>query len=49
VEWNVGEVAGLLAAYAMDHHVELREIRENKKELFEFQEYLRAAGIQLYW
>ena len=49
VEWNVGEVAGLLASYAMDNHLEIREIRENKAELLRFQEYLRAAGIQLYW
>lgn len=49
VEWNVGETAGLLAAYSMDHHLELKEIRENQKELKEFQEYLTNAGIQLYW
>ena len=49
VEWNVGEVAGLLGAYAMDQQIQLREIRENPKELQEFQEYLRENGIQLYW
>ena len=49
VEWNVGEVAGLLAAYSLDKHMELKEIRENQKELKEFQEYLSTAGIQLYW
>ena len=32
VEWNVGEVAGLLAAYAMDYNVTLEEILENKVE-----------------
>jgi hypothetical protein len=49
VEWNVGEVAGLLAAYSMDNRVELKEIRENKEQLHRFQEYLKAAGIQMYW
>ena len=49
VEWNVGEVAGLLVAYSMDNQVEIKEIRENRKELQKFQEYLSAAGIQLYW
>ena len=49
VEWNVGEVAGLLAAYSLNHHVGLKEIRENREELREFQEYLREQGIQLYW
>ncbi len=49
VEWNVGEVAGLLAAYSLDNRISPREIRENDFELKKFQDHLRENGIQLYW
>lgn len=49
VEWNVGEVAGLLAAYSLDHRISVREIRENREELKRFQTHLQENGIQLYW
>ncbi|MBQ2712414.1 MAG: FAD-dependent oxidoreductase [Clostridia bacterium] len=49
IEWNVGEVAGLLAAYSLDHGVTAREIRADKARLADFQDYLIANGIQLYW
>lgn len=49
VEWNVGEVAGLLASYSMDNGISLKEILENRTELAKFQDLLRNQGIQLYW
>lgn len=49
VEWNVGEVAGLLAAYSLDNKISAREIRENGVELKKFQNFLTENGIQLYW
>lgn len=47
VEWNVGEVAGLLAAYAIDNNLTPKEVRETK--LKEFQAILVKAGISLHW
>jgi hypothetical protein len=47
VEWNVGEVAGLLAAYAIDYNLTLKEVRDTK--LKEFQELLVDKGISLHW
>lgn len=47
VEWNVGEVAGLLAAYAIDYKVSLEEILE--KDMNSFQQLLMKQGIQLHW
>jgi len=49
VEWNIGEAAGLLASYSLDHKVSLTEIRENEQTLKDFQSYLKENGIQLYW
>ncbi len=49
VEWNIGEVAGLLAAYSLDNRISPREIRGNETELKKFQTYLQTNGIQLYW
>ena len=47
VEWNVGEVAGLLAAYCMDHNITPIEVLETNLE--EFQSMLIEHGIQLHW
>ena len=49
VEWNIGESAGLLAAYSIDNGVELNEVRENPEILKNFQNFLTENGIQLYW
>lgn len=49
VEWNVGEAAGLLAAYSLREQIGFREIYENGEALKAFQQYLRAEGIPLTW
>lgn len=49
VEWNVGESAGLLAAYAIERNVLPSEIREDPALLREFQSLLTENGIQLHW
>ncbi len=49
VEWNIGEVAGLLAAYSLDNKISPEEIRENMSALEKFQNYLTENGIQLHW
>jgi hypothetical protein len=49
VEWNIGESAGLLAAFCMEKNVSPREVRERKELLGEFQSLLRDQGVQLSW
>ncbi|MGG4035680.1 FAD-dependent oxidoreductase [Paenibacillus cisolokensis] len=48
-EWNIGEAAGYLAAYAISNRVSPKEIRENKRHLRQFQELLAEQGIQMHW
>lgn len=47
VEWNVGEVAGYMAAYCIEHQAELEDLQ--KKRLADFQQELQREGIQLHW
>ncbi|OCA86118.1 FAD-dependent oxidoreductase [Bacillus sp. FJAT-27225] len=49
VEWNIGEAAGHLAAYCIDHCVTPREVRNNEDRLKDFQARLAQAGIELEW
>lgn len=48
VEWNVGEAAGYLAAYALDHHLPPAGVRQTA-HLEEFQKLLISAGVELAW
>ena len=47
VEWNVGEVAGLLAHYCLSEKIKPGQAR--KTRLKSFQNFLRLQGIQLEW
>lgn len=47
VEWNIGEVAGLLAAFAIDNNITPEAVLN--KKLDEFQGLLEDQGIQLHW
>lgn len=49
VEWNVGEVAGLLAAHCLHHGLTPRAIRNTPRLLEEFQALLQREGIELAW
>ena len=49
VEWNIGESAGLLAAFAVRKSVRPRGVRANSKLLNEFQDWIRAQGIETHW
>ncbi|TMV49089.1 FAD-dependent oxidoreductase [Paenibacillus mesophilus] len=49
VEWNIGESAGLLAAFCLDRNVQPREVRGNKQLLEQFQQLLVKQGIELAW
>jgi hypothetical protein len=49
VEWNVGEAAGALAAYCLDHRTSPRAVRNSPARLVESQELLVSIGVQLHW
>jgi hypothetical protein len=49
VEWNIGESAGCLAAYAIRTRNPPRQIRKAEKLLKEFQAQIQAQGIEIAW
>ncbi|MDQ6633099.1 MAG: FAD-dependent oxidoreductase, partial [Verrucomicrobiota bacterium] len=49
VEWNIGESAGHLIAFAFQKKVLPREVREKKNLLAEFQNRLRDSGVETHW
>jgi len=49
VEWNVGESAGLLAAFCLDRKTTPRAVRDRPNLLADFQALLRREGIELSW
>jgi hypothetical protein len=49
IEWNIGEAAGLLAAFCLQRKVAPRQVRENKNLLGDFQKLLRAQGVEMAW
>lgn len=48
-EWNIGEAAGYLAAYAWKTGIKPYEVREDKEQLRAFQQLLTEEGLQLHW
>lgn len=49
VEWNIGEAAGLLAAFSLERDCPPSAIREQPDLLREFQDLLAEQGIKLVW
>ncbi len=49
VEWNIGEAAGALAAFALAKKEPPRQVRKDRKLLAEFQKRLEADGVELHW
>jgi hypothetical protein len=49
VEWNVGEVAGALAAFCLTRAVSPRAVRNTPALLADFQDRLAADGVELRW
>lgn len=49
VEWNVGEVAGLLAAFCLERRLTPRAVRKDPDHLSTFQALLCREGIELAW
>jgi hypothetical protein len=49
VEWNIGESAGSLAAFALQRKQTPRQIRNDKKLLADFQAWIQEQGIEIAW
>lgn len=49
VEWNIGEVAGALAAQCLDLGVTPQAVHASGERTRAFQERLRARGVELAW
>ncbi|MCP5527353.1 MAG: FAD-dependent oxidoreductase [Verrucomicrobiales bacterium] len=49
VEWNIGEAAGALAAFALRRRESPRHVRDNPRRLAEFQALLVERGVELAW
>ncbi|WP_437786863.1 FAD-dependent oxidoreductase [Sorangium sp. So ce1097] len=49
VEWTVGEVAGLLAAFCLEKKLTPRAVRNRPESLEAFQSLLQREGIELSW
>ncbi|MBW3636168.1 MAG: FAD-dependent oxidoreductase, partial [Armatimonadetes bacterium] len=49
VEWNIGEAAGVLAAFCLDEKLAPRAVRNSPEKLREFQKRLESDGVELDW
>jgi hypothetical protein len=49
IEWNVGEVAGMLAAHCISSGKGPSEVRSRTEDLLAFQKLLVADGVELAW
>lgn len=48
-EWNIGEVAGLLAAHCIDERAEPAQVHADGRRLDDFQRRLDAHGVERRW
>ncbi len=49
VEWNIGEVAGYLAAWCLDKGITPRALYADKEQVKAFQKHLEEQGIERHW
>jgi hypothetical protein len=50
VEWNIGEAAGALTAYAIIHGLTPHQVRDQAQDLADFQKLLAdKLGFELAW
>lgn len=49
VEWNIGEVAGALAAHCLENRLEPGQVHADAGQLRAFQDELAADGVELAW
>jgi len=49
VEWNIGEVAGLLAAHCLDRDTTPHAVQADDSRLADFQSRLYREGVEMHW
>lgn len=49
VEWSIGEAVGMLVSFAREKKVVARAVRENRKLLSDFQDWIRGQGLETHW
>jgi hypothetical protein len=49
VEWNIGEAAGALVAFAARKREPAARVREKPELLEEFQNWIRDQGVETHW
>ena len=49
VEWNIGESAGALCAYCLEHGVSPHAVHASADRIKNFQDGLEARGVELRW
>jgi hypothetical protein len=49
VEWNIGEVAGALAAHCLENRLEPSQVHADDNRLRAFQDELVVDGVELAW
>ncbi|AGA25071.1 FAD-dependent oxidoreductase [Singulisphaera acidiphila] len=49
VEWGIGEAAGLLAAFCLEHNLKPRAVRNSQARLKAFQAKLAQQGVETHW
>jgi hypothetical protein len=49
VEWNVGEVAGLLAGYCLENGLTPHQVQVSDAHLADFQAHLYREGVETRW
>jgi len=49
VEWNIGESAGSLVAFALSKKITPKGVLEKKSLLGDFQNLIRSQGIETRW
>lgn len=48
-EWNIGESAGYLVAYSLQHKVTPHQVHEEPSHLECFQSLIQENGVQIHW
>jgi hypothetical protein len=49
VEWNIGEAAGALCHYALEHGISPRAVHASADRTRDLQRSLEARGVELRW
>ncbi|MFG6117927.1 FAD-dependent oxidoreductase [Thalassobacillus sp. B23F22_16] len=49
VEWNIGESAGFLAGYCLDHQIEPKQLYNEETHVSDFQDFIKGHGVEIEW